>query len=41
MFDVDPQSVKFYSQQDESIQYLLKNKISDGTYLEVGAFNGC
>tara|TARA_B110000037_G_scaffold186981_1_gene217278 strand:+ start:1688 stop:2431 length:744 start_codon:yes stop_codon:yes gene_type:complete len=43
MFDVDPQSVKFYSQQDEDkyiIQYLLKNKISDGTYLEVGAFNG-
>ena len=40
---VDPKTVKFYSQQDEDkyiIQYLLKDKITDGTYLEVGAFDG-
>lgn len=43
IFDIDPKTVKFYSQQDEDkyiIQYLLKNKIDDGTYLEVGAFDG-
>ena len=42
-FDVDPKIVKFFSQQDEDkyiIQYILKNKIADGTYLEVGAFDG-
>lgn len=43
VFDVDPRTVRFYSQQDEDkyiIQYLLKNKIDDGTYLEVGANDG-
>lgn len=42
-FSVDPCEVKFYSQQDEDkyiIQYLLKDKITDGTYLEIGACNG-
>jgi FkbM family methyltransferase len=42
-FHIDPGDVKFYSQQDEDkyiIQYLLKNKISDGTYLEIGACDG-
>jgi hypothetical protein len=36
-------NVRFYSQQDEDkyiIQYLLKNKIDDGTYLEIGACDG-
>ena len=35
--------VRFYSQQDEDkyiIQYLLKEKIKDGTYLEIGACDG-
>lgn len=39
IFDINPSNVKFYSQQDEDkyiIQYLLKEKISDGTFLEVG-----
>jgi len=43
IFDVDEKNVKFYSQQDEDkyiIQYLLKNKINDGTYLEIGACDG-
>ena len=43
IFQIDPRSVKFYSQQDEDkyiIQYLLKDKISDGTYLEIGACDG-
>ena len=38
-----PVNVKFYSQQDEDkyiIQYLLKDKITDGTYLEIGACDG-
>jgi len=38
-----PGNVKFYSQQDEDkyiIQYLLKDKITDGTYLEIGACDG-
>ena len=38
IFDIEPKNVKFYSQQDEDkyiIQYLLKNKINDGTYLEI------
>lgn len=42
-FDINPYNVKFYSQQDEDkyiIQYLLKEKISDGTYLEIGACDG-
>lgn len=43
IFDIEPNNVKFYSQQDEDkyiIQYLLKNKINDGTYLEIGACDG-
>ena len=43
IFDINPESVKFYSQQDEDkyiIQYLLKEKISDGTFLEVGGCDG-
>lgn len=39
----DPHGIKFYSQQDEDkyiIQYLLKGKITDGTYLEIGACDG-
>ena len=43
IFDIEPKNVKFYSQQDEDkyiIQYLLKNKINDGTYLEIGACDG-
>lgn len=42
-FDLDKKRVKFYSQQDEDkyiIQYFLKQKISDGTYLEAGATDG-
>ena len=43
LFKIDPKTVKFYSQQDEDkyiIQYLLKDKINDGTYLEIGACDG-
>jgi FkbM family methyltransferase len=43
IFNINPQYVRFYSQQDEDkyiIQYLLKNKINDGTYLEIGACDG-
>lgn len=43
LFNIIPQNVKFYSQQDEDkyiIQYLLKEKINDGTYLEIGACDG-
>tara|TARA_B110000967_G_C18639857_1_gene437949 strand:+ start:29 stop:772 length:744 start_codon:yes stop_codon:yes gene_type:complete len=43
LFEIKPQDVKFYSQQDEDkyiIQYLLKKKINDGTYLEIGACDG-
>lgn len=43
LFDINPYQVKFYSQQDEDkyiIQYLLKDKIIDGTYLEIGACDG-
>lgn len=39
----NPRNVKFFSQQDEDkyiIQYLLKEKIDDGTYLEIGACDG-
>ena len=38
-----PSSVQFYSQQDEDkyiIQYLLKDRITDGTYLEIGGCDG-
>ena len=44
LFAIDnPRNVRFYSQQDEDkyiIQYLLKDKITDGTYLEIGACDG-
>lgn len=43
LFGIDKNSVKFYSQQDEDkyiIQYLLKDKITDGTFLEIGANDG-
>jgi FkbM family methyltransferase len=43
VFNIIPENVRFYSQQDEDkyiIQYLLKNKIDDGTYLEIGACDG-
>lgn len=43
IFEIDPKKVIFYSQQDEDkyiIQYLLKTKITDGTYLEIGACDG-
>lgn len=42
-FNINPSNVKFYSQQDEDkyvIQYLLKEKILDGTFLEVGGCDG-
>ena len=43
LFNININNIKFYSQQDEDkyiIQYILKNKISDGTYLEIGACDG-
>ena len=43
IFNIMPGNVRFYSQQDEDkyiIQYLLKDKITDGTYLEIGACDG-
>lgn len=43
IFNINPNEVKFYSQQDEDkyiIQYILKNKINDGTYIEVGGCDG-
>lgn len=43
IFNINPRDVKFYSQQDEDkyiIQYLLKEKITDGTFLEIGACDG-
>ena len=43
IFNIIPNNVKFYSQQDEDkyiIQYLLKEKITNGTYLEIGACDG-
>lgn len=43
IFNINSNEVKFYSQQDEDkyiIQYLLKKKINDGTYLEIGACDG-
>jgi len=42
-FNIDQNNIKFYSQQDEDkyiIQYLLKENISDGTFLEVGGCDG-
>lgn len=43
IFNINSRDVKFYSQQDEDkyiIQYLLKEKIDDGTFLEIGACDG-
>jgi len=43
LFDITLPDVRFYSQQDEDkyiIQYLLKEKITDGTFLEIGACDG-
>jgi FkbM family methyltransferase len=43
LFNINVKDIKFYSQQDEDkyiIQYLLKEKITDGTYLEIGACDG-
>lgn len=43
IFDINLNNIKFYSQQDEEkyiIQYLLKNKVDDGTYLEIGGCDG-
>ena len=43
VFDLSPHDVRFYSQQDEDkyiIQYILKEKITDGTFLEVGGMDG-
>jgi len=43
IFNVNLSDVRFYSQQDEDkyiIQYLLKEKIDDGTFLEIGACDG-
>lgn len=42
-FNVPFEWMKFYSQQDEDkyvIQHILKDKISDGTFLELGACDG-
>jgi len=43
LFDTKLPDVRFHSQQDEDkyiIQYLLKEKITDGTFLEIGACDG-
>lgn len=43
IFQIEPRKMKFYSQQNEDkyiIQYLLKKKITDGVFLELGACNG-
>lgn len=43
IFGINKNDIKFYSQQDEDkyiIQYLLKEKITDGIYLEIGACDG-
>lgn len=43
IFNINKDNIKFYSQQDEDkyiIQYLLKEKINDGTFLEIGACDG-
>ena len=43
IFNININNINFYSQQDEDkyiIQYLLKEKILDGTYLELGACDG-
>ena len=43
IFDVNKEQVQFYAQQDEDkyiIQYVLKEKITDGTFIEMGAMDG-
>ena len=43
IFQIPINNVKFYSQQDEDkyiIQYILKEKITDGVFLEIGACDG-
>ena len=43
IYNQDINNIKFYSQQDEDkyiIQYILKEKISDGVFLEIGACDG-
>ena len=42
-FDIDKSKLKFYSQMDEDkyiLQYILKEKITDGTFLEIGGLDG-
>ena len=42
-YDINPNNVLFYSQQDEDkyiIQYILKEKINDGTFIEIGGCDG-
>jgi FkbM family methyltransferase len=42
-FNINTFDVEFYSQQDEDkyiIQYLLKEEIKDGTFLEIGGCDG-
>ena len=43
IFDIRPNNIRFYSQQDEDkyiIQYILKEKINDGTFIEIGGCDG-
>ena len=43
IFGVNKGQVQFYAQQDEDkyiIQYILKEKITDGTFIEMGAMDG-
>jgi FkbM family methyltransferase len=42
-FGENPNNVRFHSQQDEDkfiIQYILNDRIQDGTFLEIGAYDG-
>lgn len=42
-FEVDKNTIKYYSQQDEDkyiIQKILKDKLTDGVFLELGACDG-
>ena len=42
-FNINPKSIKFYSQQDEDkyiIQKILKKPVKDGVFLEAGAMDG-
>lgn len=43
IYNINSRNVKFYSQQNEDkyiIQYILKEKITDGVFLEIGGYNG-